>query len=435
MVNYKKKRCFWFNSCYNDEFQFGDVNGGYNLDSITFYVPSFELFNCAKMKVISYIKDVSTPSQIIIKLISPFMKFDEITNSDKEANKMIYLNNTGVEGMISETIPIILKPQQIDKFVFKFEIVVARYSPSVSINYITGNSTFTTLTNAYIKYGSTSAYYRLPVGLQTFTYNAGVITVSNPNFSLTIRDYPILKDLATGLITYPVAHYMFDEQNNLGKDFMNKYTLTTGGTFNYSTSVFIKGSGAILSSGSGNNYLDSASWYNIGTGSVTFALWSRRTTISNSTSVFFKVGGPSNTAGQYFILSYNVANNLVFTNGSGTITTASSFSNQDQWCHIAVTYDSSSLIATIYYNGVSQGNGSMGIAFAGLAKIRAYSDGLNYYRGYWDDFRVYDRVLTSTEINELVYGTIAIYTTPRFLLGVEVEDIDLEVDNGVNQYK
>jgi hypothetical protein len=432
---YKKKRCFWFNSCYNDDFQFCDVNGSYQIDNITFNVPSFELFKCAKMKVISYIKDVSTPTQIIIKLISPYMKFDEITNTDKEAYKMIYINNTGVEGMIGNTFPIILRPQQIDKFVFKLDIVVARYSASVNINYITGTSTFTTLTNAYIQYTGTSNYYRLPLGNQTFTYVDGAITITNRNFSLVIRDYPVLKDSVTGAITSPIASYQFDDANNLGKDSQNNYNLTKSGNPTYSSSVYVKGLGSVQSS-SGNNYYESTSFYNFSGKSFTISLWSRRSAISNAYSVLFKVGGTATTAGQYYLLKYNNTNNITFTNGSATVTTASAYSDQDQWTHIVVTYNNTTLIATIYVNSVNSGNANLVTTYSGNTSFRIMNDTTSsYYRGYMDDIRVYDRVLTSTEVTELYYGTISIYTIPSFLLGVEVEDIDLEVDNGVSQYK
>ena len=204
----------------------------------------------------------------------------------------------------------------------------------------------------------------------------------------------------------------------------------------YSSSIYNKGS-ASLGSLSGNNYLGSSNFYNlVGNKSFSITLWSRRTGISNAYSVLFKIGGSSGTAGTYYLLKYNTTNNITFSNGSATLTSLGTYSDQDKWTHIAITYDATSFIATIYVNGTSSGSANLINNYSGNTDFRIMNDFTSqYYRGYIDDFQLYNRVLTSSEVSELYYGTIAIYSIPRFLLGVEVEDIDLDVDNGVNQYK
>lgn len=432
---YNQRRCFWFNSCYNDDFQFADVVNNYYIDSITFYVPSFELFKCAKMKVISYIKDVTSANQIIIKLISPYMKFDEITNSDKEGYKMIYINNTGVEGMMGETIPVILQPQQINKFVFKFETVVARYSPSVSINYISnGNASITTSTNGYFQFGAIGTYYRLPIGTTSFTYVNGMLTIKTPTYSQIMNEYQNIKNIATGVITYPISHYRFDDASDLGKDHYNRYNLTKAGAPSYDPSLFIKGSGSVKST-TGNNYYQSTSFYNITGNSFSISLWSRRSAITNSYSILFKLGS-STTAGAYMMLRYTTSDFLQITNGTTAITGSSYYPDLNQWKHIVFTFDSASRGISVYANNFLDISGNFFSSYSGNATFTIMSDGnANFYRGNFDDVRFYDRVLTATEVSELYYGTVAIYTIPRFLLGIEVEDIDLEVDNGVSEYK
>lgn len=429
---YKQKRCFWFSGAFNDEFDFGTSPQNFGLNSITFYVPSFELFRCARMKVTTFIKDATGGNIFVIKLLQPYMKFDNIINTDKEAQSIIYINNTGREGMIGETIPVILQPQQINKFVFKINSTVARFVPNIATTFITTTSSLNVATNGYMLIGSQGSLIRIQNGLTYFTYSDGAIIVKSPNMTQTFREYQVLRDTVTYFITNPVSHYRFDSQTSLGNDYFNNYNLTLTGTPSFDSNIYTKGAGSVFIST--NNYLRTNSFYNITGKSFTISFWSRRTAINNN-YVLFKFGS-TGTNNQYFTLKYITANNVSFSNGTNTFNSTSTFSDANTWNHFVCIFDFSSLNVKVYVNNVLQINGTLLNAYAGDNTFMiGYDSFTQYFNGNFDDFRFYEVPLTAAQVTELYQETIAIYTTTTFMLGVEIEDIDLENDNGVSEYK
>ena len=114
---YKKKRIFWFNSAFNDDFTL--ING--KIDDITFNVPPFQTYKNNNLKLLTFVREDANAKPIIIKLKEPYLASRSVINTDKENYPIIYANHTGVEGMTSKGNNFDLTPQQIPKFVFKFD--------------------------------------------------------------------------------------------------------------------------------------------------------------------------------------------------------------------------------------------------------------------------------------------------------------------------
>ena len=131
---YKKKRIFWFNSAFNDDFTV--ING--KIDDITFNVPQFQTYKNNNLKLLTFVREDANAKPIIIKLKEPYLASGSVINTDKENYPIIYANHTGVEAMTSKANNFDLTPQQIPKFVFKFDD---------TINKLTYNSYFSSVVN------------------------------------------------------------------------------------------------------------------------------------------------------------------------------------------------------------------------------------------------------------------------------------------------
>ena len=75
--------------------------------------------------------------------------------------------------------------------------------------------------------------------------------------------------------------------------------------------------------------------------------------------------------------------------------------NQNQWVHVALVYDAVGMTAKIYINGVldnSAGTSSQAADLSAL-KISSWGGGDRFFNGKIDDLRIYNRVLSPTEIS------------------------------------
>jgi hypothetical protein len=94
----------------------------------------------------------------------------------------------------------------------------------------------------------------------------------------------------------------------------------------------------------------------------------------------------------------------------------------NKWYHIAVTYDISTQVATTFVNGLIdnavtlaatsiRGSGS-------LFTVGASSANARYFNGAMDDFRVYDRALSSKELLDVYQNPLSIFTSQGNFLNV-----------------
>jgi len=81
--------------------------------------------------------------------------------------------------------------------------------------------------------------------------------------------------------------------------------------------------------------------------------------------------------------------------------------NTTQWTHLCLTWDKSASTMEFFRDGVSQGTTSAGINQNGSFEFyigQQYTTG-KFYDGDLDDFRHYNKVLSNSEINQIITNT------------------------------
>jgi len=253
-------------------------------------------------------------------------------------------------------------------------------------NYGTTSSATATATIA------TGGYYYFAVsGLNA---SGGVSQVA---FSSTLT-VPLLFSLTSGLL----AFFSFDKTI---ADFQNVITLTVTGSVSYVTgrtnqAIYLANETNSAASTYATNYLTS-----------TYSL-----TTPFSVSLWFN---PTNTNKGCLISTYNTANAI--NNGvdiyiaEGTVSAA--YNNVQNvgasvaisvgtWYHAVVTVNASNLL-TFYVNGSQVGSTITQTIYSSGLMIGCVQDGGSSYAfsGYIDDYRIYSRVLTGTEVGQIYAGT------------------------------
>ena len=312
---------------------------------------------------------------------------------------------------------------------------------STELNSSTNNSSFlintdsniTLTNNAIIKYnyGSDIA---INAGNYDVTFATGAITITGltPDYS-----YPILKDI-NGAIINPILWYKFDEASSFLNDTLNiSNNLTNNGT-TYSSS-FVKGNGSINFSASLAQYavIPNINLYNINnTNGISFSLWMKATSSSGLYSRIFDFGTAMDPTGEsrcIMICRSGTSNNIEYvifspaTDGeshNGTSTTYTAFIDgsvnyyNNTWYHIVWTLSNTGVwnifvnnnIILDSYSGLKIPEFTLPNKVNYFGKSKHSNDG--YYDGNIDDFRIYDFVLSTTQITELYKGRIEILQNP-----------------------
>jgi len=125
---------------------------------------------------------------------------------------------------------------------------------------------------------------------------------------------------------------------------------------------------------------------------------------------------------------YGVADNLFFI-------TTNYYLNQ--WLFTTITYQHSNRQLKMYLNGVNVASRTNTRDFQTdkFIRIGSINTGLLKFQGYMDDFRIYDTVLTQNEITNLYNKINVVYIPPKFVVGLAIEDADMEVYDAVSPYK
>jgi hypothetical protein len=133
----------------------------------------------------------------------------------------------------------------------------------------------------------------------------------------------------------------------------------------------------------------------------------------------------ANSKGYEFALDNNTGTNALHIGINSTLTFGTNFTRSNnnvitlnQWQHVTVTWPGNAGgTATFYVNGVASGGGTMSQAITGDATLNGIiggreADHLRDFDGYLDDVRVYNRVLSTSEISALAAGnhTSAVWT-------------------------
>lgn len=221
----------------------------------------------------------------------------------------------------------------------------------------------------------------------------------------------------------------------------NHGTLNSFGTgYGWSATTRPGGFGALKFNGT-TSYIDCGSSSSlITTGAITIAAWVYTT---SATDVQRIVSTLTNTPynGYELLIHTTSSKGAYFQAGNaGALTTAYSNNGdfpQNQWIHVAVTYDAINT-ATMYYNG-SLGNGShIGPTAIGAStahfNIGRWSGGTaNYWQGNIDDVCVWNRALSAAEIYALYLDTLSGYqgTLNRFDIDWLVPVYQLKAGTGI----
>lgn len=194
----------------------------------------------------------------------------------------------------------------------------------------------------------------------------------------------------TGLIIY----YSFD---NAIFDLYNRASLNLTGSFSYVTGR--RGQAISITNTAGvapTNYLSSSY---VLPSVFTISLWFQTPNVSNGSMVFCANSNVSLANGSISI--YFTGGNL-FCAYSDVVNNATAFAiSANTWYHTVLTYNSGS--TTLYVNGSQSGNTITGTNSKNGFTFGGGRDTLTQYpfSGYIDEFRIYSRILTSTEITAI----------------------------------
>lgn len=242
-------------------------------------------------------------------------------------------------------------------------------------------------------------------------YKAGMV---NPRLFFPVYDYkyPILKTI-DGIPINPVVWYKFDDSANLGLDTIGNYNLTNNGSSDIDNNNYIKGSGSVSFDGS-TKYLSSANFYSINNKSFSVSFWAF-SGVANDTStnqIVFSISEITSSQIGTNNFNYFQIGNLGGAWIAGNCTSPSVVNNSKKWVFITYTFDSTTSPKTekLYINNILmttitilQVNFNLTNNILNMGR-RTLTNSRIWYNGNIDDFRIYDRVLTPAQANELYYG-------------------------------
>lgn len=140
------------------------------------------------------------------------------------------------------------------------------------------------------------------------------------------------------------------------------------------------------------------------TGDFSVSFWAKYTTLSGIDTIF-RWGAGTNTNGIYLLSgSSSEVQSLVFCRDAAVETITDVFSLTTSLQHIGITYDYSEQEYIVYINGVRITSGILSNQMVppdGVLYLGAYSAATYLFNGLVDEFRLYDRVLTSQEMSSL----------------------------------
>ena len=148
---------------------------------------------------------------------------------------------------------------------------------------------------------------------------------------------------------------------------------------------------------------------------ITLAAWVNLASLSTSSDVrFISKASDSSEGGHWWMLghSYNGNHRLRFRLKTGGVTTTLIASTGDllanTWLHVAATYDGVTM--RLYLNGDEVGGvpktGSIDVNSTVKVNFGRNPEGSNYFSGWLDEARIYERSLSPTEIRQIMNDTV-----------------------------
>jgi hypothetical protein len=302
------------------------------------------------------------------------------------------------------------------------------------------------LANKYMRFNYEEEVYfnqRSTTSSITFTNGTHVIN-SIPAIRKTT--YPILKDNNFNTIQ-PLVWYKFDD--NVTNFLFDYGTLKNGNLTNNSVSQNIDINGVVpILRGNGNAYFGngaSTAYHftvpttmdlnaiNI-TNGITFTLWVYIASNINGNGRIFDFGqrsGSPLTGSNYISISiYNTTQRLKFEINNASIGISTYLTDANYftgWNNLTWTisktgestiYINGSVPAGTWYGGSTRIIPSIPLANRTYFIGKSLSSDHGYLNMYLDDFRIYGKVLSSTEVSELYTGRVEVYTKNNIGIGL-----------------
>ena len=223
-----------------------------------------------------------------------------------------------------------------------------------------------------------------------------------------IREYTILDTDATNLI----AWYKFDREANIGKDHFNFRNLANTGVVT-DTGIINKSAKFV-----NENYLYISNFKlnfdsTITSNGISFSMWIKLDSTSEYYAHIFSWGN-HNTNNKFALMRYNTDKKLVFQLGTTMQTSFDINSNYDTWINIIFTIDTSRLLK-IYENKTLIHQFTLVTSqYSGMSESSPFTIGRSNgtsshdFKGNIDDFRIYNKVLTATEMDALANNKIKV---------------------------
>ena len=311
---------------------------------------------------------------------------------------------------------------------------------------ITSNNTTTSLnlTNRYVRFNYADELY-FNSGNYIITFINGTHSINTAPIATTptiIYTYPILKDINLDTIE-PLIWYKFD--NNAGflldNGSLNNGSLTSSGNVTYNTTLdkYVHGNGCVYFQNSGTNFLtipNTINLSNINTSTgITFTFWVNIANLFGGTgsAFIFALGQTTGTTvTNYITISINTSNpgNLIFQIGISSTSfneyTAVSSVSVNTWLNITWTISTTGVWKIYINNSLLNGASSFTRTIPEIPlpiSNRTYyiNKSLNtagiYLHMYLDDFRIYGKELSATEVAELYTGRVEIYSKKNIGIG------------------
>lgn len=231
------------------------------------------------------------------------------------------------------------------------------------------------------------------------------------NFLLDSSDNNIVTYTYTGLDLGLVAHWKLDETSGttLADSSGNGYDLTTSGSPTLGGGGAASGTGTSVAFNGSTQYASYTGLINMPVYPFTVSGWIKKTSLSTQVE-FFELWSSTNN---YFRLQARTGGGLRVVRYDGTSSefgavTPTGIVTAGEWLHIAMVLASPTEIywyangSSVYHSAALSSN--IQATFTNIYLGRSYS---SYWNGSLDDFRLYNRALSSNEVTQLYNTAIA----------------------------
>ena len=148
---------------------------------------------------------------------------------------------------------------------------------------------------------------------------------------------------------------------------------------------------------------------NFGTADFTLAVWLKRTASGSEHTIFSKTASASWTGGGKEFFIDGGSNRLSFGGFRvGEVFSTGVITNDGLWHHVTVTFVDSTNTLSFYIDGVASGGGTLNLpadVASHVIKVGGHPAG-HYFRGQMDEFRVFSRALSASEVLSVMNNPI-----------------------------